>query len=221
MTQPPPSPSGASRTTPATSSEPWGSGTLATRSRSSTPSLGRRFRGAGSAASFSLASSPWRTPGVRSRSAPGPARIRRADTSWSWPMGGGIRPAGPSAPPGVLILIYKISWKNSWAGGRLLGFRRPPGRLLCRMLGPNPRRDGNANSTNRMDSPPEPSKALGGDSGPHLRAASGGAYAAGEAAPSGSITIAFGASIPASRKASQARFVTSDSNLNSYLRSLT
>lgn len=47
-----------------------------------------------------------------------------------------------------------------------------------------------------------------------------GAYAAGEAAP-GSITIAFGGSIPASRKASQARFVTSDSNLNSYLRSLT
>ncbi|HNR58657.1 MAG TPA: hypothetical protein PKJ51_09385, partial [Methanothrix sp.] len=32
------------------------------------------------AASPSLASSPWRTPCVRSRSAPGPAPIRRAET---------------------------------------------------------------------------------------------------------------------------------------------
>ncbi|HPE63422.1 MAG TPA: hypothetical protein PLQ49_04865 [Methanothrix sp.] len=41
----------------------------------------RRFRGAESAASSSLGSSPWRAPSGRSRPAPRPAPTGRAETS--------------------------------------------------------------------------------------------------------------------------------------------
>jgi len=58
--------------------------------------------GAGSAAISSLASRPWRTQAAD----PGQHRGRRRPGGprpwWSWPTGGGLWPAGPSAPPGYI-----------------------------------------------------------------------------------------------------------------------
>jgi len=147
--------------------------TPGTRPRSSTPSLGRRFRGAGSAASFSLASSPWRTPGVRSRSAPGPAPIRRADTSWSWPMGGGIRPAGPSAPPGVLMLIYNISWKIVGLEADVMAFAARPAACSAECWDPTLAEMETPTRPIEWIAPQNPRRPLASDSGPHLLAASG------------------------------------------------
>ncbi len=65
------------------------------RPRSCTPFFSDGvFRGAGSAASPSLASSPWRTSGVRSRPAPGPP------TGGRIPRGPGRR-AAVSGLPGL------------------------------------------------------------------------------------------------------------------------
>lgn len=53
------------------------------------------------------ASSPSPAPGARSRPALLPAPARRADTLRFRSMGGGSRPAGPSAPPGAFVENYK------------------------------------------------------------------------------------------------------------------
>jgi len=95
---------------PGTPSASGSSRTPGARPRSVTPYFGSRFRGAGPAASPSLASSPWRTPGVRSRSAPGPAPTGLAETSailadGRWILGlQGLR-----RRRGILSMINKIS----------------------------------------------------------------------------------------------------------------
>jgi len=107
--------------------------TPATRPRSCTPSFVRLFHGAGSAASPSPASSHSLTPAPGGRSRSAFCRRRRGGRI---PCGSGrwaadSRPAGPSAPPGVFVGVYKYieniaSGGNVGASGRSPPEARPP-----------------------------------------------------------------------------------------------